>query len=97
MNTELVDSTTYVKGPSDSTYGNGMNTTYINQDYYVCEVNSLPAGTNTSAKSHSFLTKVENEYTSNATLKGEINDISEDIIGVPKSTLIHDLLSSYQV
>ena len=97
IKSNIDESIAYIKGPADSNFREGKNTGYLQQDDFVALVQDLPEGTSTAEKANTFVTKIENNYGANITIKGNLANVNEDIIGRPNKKLITRLLNSYSI
>ena len=97
IKSNLEDSIAYIKGPADSDFRQGKSTGSLSQEDYIAVVADLPEGTSTVEKANTFLTKIENRYGATITIKGNLANMNEDIIGRPNTKLVTRLLDSYHV
>ena len=97
IDAKIDESTAYIQGPGDEDFREGKNTGYLQQDDYVVPIDSLPEEASTQEKAHTFLTKIENNYGATITIKANIANMNEDIIGRPNTRLITSLLNNYSI
>lgn len=88
--TKLTKSSVQIKNPGDPGLGSEINVSDAPEYTKVMTKQEYEA-----LQDKNYITRINNDYSTSLTITGEIKNLNDDIIGIPKSTIINTALNRF--